>query len=197
MSEAKAERSSPNPDHGNTDSGYLCAEQLAIVERFEHCIDYLYPVLLGIRRAHHVVRDATVSALFLAQRRLRVFERRRRSRPRPISGLLDGPRLLGRLPQSPCLNGPLLSPQPTNPMTINTRADLDALKLSDPAAYATFVAHLKGSLTRMADTQQYPADYNHDLKPGDNGYLAPVIAQVPDATIAERFGFTAAELQAM
>ena len=64
MSEAKAERSSPNPDHGNTDSGYLCAEQLAIVERFEHCIDYLYPVLLGIRRAHHVVRDATVSALF-------------------------------------------------------------------------------------------------------------------------------------
>ena len=82
-------------------------------------------------------------------------------------------------------------------MTINTRADLDALKLSDPAAYAAFMAHLKGSLTRMADTQTYPPAYDHTLKPGETGYLAPIIAQVQDATSAERFGFTAAELAAM
>ena len=82
-------------------------------------------------------------------------------------------------------------------MTINTRADLDAIKLNDPAAYAAFIAHLKGSLTRMADTQQYPADYDHTLKPGETGYLAPVIAEVADASSAERFGYTAAELQAL
>ena len=84
-----------------------------------------------------------------------------------------------------------------NYMTINTRADLDALQLSDPAAYAAFVAHLKGSLTRMADTQQYPANYDHTLKPGETGYLAPVMASVADATGAERFGYTAAQVQAM
>ncbi len=63
MSEAKAERLHDH-EHGKPDTGHLCAEQLAIVERFETCIDYLYPVLLGIPRAHHVLRDATVSALF-------------------------------------------------------------------------------------------------------------------------------------
>lgn len=82
-------------------------------------------------------------------------------------------------------------------MTINTRADLDALKQSDPAAYATFVAHLKGSLTRMADTQTYPTNYDHTLKPGETGYLAPVMAEVADATEATRFGYTATELKAL
>ncbi len=82
-------------------------------------------------------------------------------------------------------------------MTINTRADLDALQLSDPTAYAAFVAHLKGSLTRTADTQVYPSTYDFTLKVGETGYLPPVMGPVADATTADRFGFTAAQLGAM
>ncbi len=38
-------------------------QQLAIVERFEQFVDYIYPILLGVRRAHYVVRDGAISAL--------------------------------------------------------------------------------------------------------------------------------------
>ncbi len=38
-------------------------DQLAIVERFERFVDYLYPVLLGVRRVHYVVRDRAISAM--------------------------------------------------------------------------------------------------------------------------------------
>lgn len=80
---------------------------------------------------------------------------------------------------------------------VNTRADLDALATSDPAAHAAFIARLKGSLTVTADTQTYPTGYDHTLKPGDTGYLAPVLGPVDDDTTAARFGFTRTQLQAM
>lgn len=77
---------------------------------------------------------------------------------------------------------------------INSRTDLDALAASDPAAHAAFLASLKGSLTKMADIQEYPADYNRNLKPGDDGYLEPLPTEVEDDSVAARFGFTRAEL---
>jgi hypothetical protein len=79
---------------------------------------------------------------------------------------------------------------------VNTRADLDALKQTDPAAYAAFIAQLKGSLTRKGDTREYPSNYDHSLKAGDPGYLAPVIGDIADDSSATRFGFTAEGLQA-
>ena len=78
---------------------------------------------------------------------------------------------------------------------INTRADLDAL--AGTPAHADFIARLKGSLFAKADVQTYPADYARTLKQGDVGYLPPVLGDVPDDTIAERFGFTRAELLAL
>lgn len=78
---------------------------------------------------------------------------------------------------------------------INTRADLDAI--AGTPAHAEFIAHLKGSLIARADTQTYPADYDRTLKEGAAGYLPPVLADVPNDTIAARFGFTRAELLAL
>ncbi len=39
-------------------------EQLALVEKYEHFIDYVYPILLGVRRAHYVVRDRALASVF-------------------------------------------------------------------------------------------------------------------------------------
>lgn len=36
--------------------------QLAIVERYEGYLNYVYPVLLGIKRAHYIVRDQALGA---------------------------------------------------------------------------------------------------------------------------------------
>jgi hypothetical protein len=38
--------------------------QLAIIERFESFINYVYPIALNIRRSHHVVRDRLIGAMF-------------------------------------------------------------------------------------------------------------------------------------
>ena len=38
-------------------------EQLAIVERYERFIDYIYPILLGIRRSHYIVRDRAIASV--------------------------------------------------------------------------------------------------------------------------------------
>ena len=38
-------------------------QQLAIVERYEQFVDYAYPIFLGIRRAHYIVRDGAVAAM--------------------------------------------------------------------------------------------------------------------------------------
>lgn len=80
---------------------------------------------------------------------------------------------------------------------VNTRSDLDALATSDPAAYAAFIARLKGSLTVTADTQTYPDGYDRALKPGDVGFLAPVLGPVNDDTTAAQFGYTREELLAL
>jgi hypothetical protein len=38
--------------------------QLAIVERFEGFVNYVYPIALNIRRTHHIVRDRFIDAIF-------------------------------------------------------------------------------------------------------------------------------------
>lgn len=43
---------------------YSSQRQLAIIERFEGFMNYTYPIAFNIRRAHHVVRDRLIAAMF-------------------------------------------------------------------------------------------------------------------------------------
>lgn len=43
---------------------FASQRQLAIIERFEAFINYVYPIALNIRRSHHMVRDRLIGAMF-------------------------------------------------------------------------------------------------------------------------------------
>ena len=43
---------------------FASQRQLAIVERFEAVVNYLYPIAISINRSHHVVRDRLIDSLF-------------------------------------------------------------------------------------------------------------------------------------
>ena len=70
---------------------------------------------------------------------------------------------------------------------VNTRADLDALAASDPAAHAAFIGLLRASAVRVQDVADYPPGY------GDRGYEGPAVEPswrtVEDMTTLNRFGF--------
>jgi hypothetical protein len=38
--------------------------QLAIIERFDGFVNYIYPIAINIRQAHHVVKDRLIEAMF-------------------------------------------------------------------------------------------------------------------------------------
>lgn len=46
------------------DDEFASQRQLAIVERFEGFINYMYPIALNIRKTHHVVRDRLIDRMF-------------------------------------------------------------------------------------------------------------------------------------
>ena len=77
---------------------------------------------------------------------------------------------------------------------LNSRADLDALALSDLAAHAAFIDRLRASLITPTDVAEYPADYDRATLPGAPGYIAPVIEQRATPETAARFGFTPEDL---
>jgi hypothetical protein len=76
---------------------------------------------------------------------------------------------------------------------IATRADLDTLQ--GTPAHDQFLAFLRGTLTTRANTQAYPDGYDSQLQPGDAGYLPPIWLDMPDSSVAARYGFTPEELQ--
>lgn len=43
---------------------FASQRQLAIVERFEGFVNYLYPIALNISRSHHIARDRLLAAMF-------------------------------------------------------------------------------------------------------------------------------------
>ena len=43
---------------------FASQRQLAIVERFEGFVNYIYPIAFNIRRQHYIVRDRLISAMF-------------------------------------------------------------------------------------------------------------------------------------
>lgn len=72
---------------------------------------------------------------------------------------------------------------------INTREDLDAVQ--GTPAYDTFMAYLKGSMSRKQNTAVYPEGYG---QPGYTGAtIDPIWVDVEDLSTIERFGFTKAD----
>lgn len=72
---------------------------------------------------------------------------------------------------------------------INTREDLDAVQ--GTPAYDTFMAYLKGSMSRKQNTAVYPEGYG---QPGYTGAtIDPVWVDIEDLSTIERFGFTKAD----
>ena len=72
---------------------------------------------------------------------------------------------------------------------INTREDLDAAQ--GTPAYDTFMAYLKGSMSRKQNTAVYPDGYG---QPGYTGeIIEPIWVDVEDLSTIERFGFTKAD----
>jgi len=50
---------------------HLCMRELAIVERYERYLDYVYPIFLGIKRAHYILRDKCLAE---ALEQVRLFD---------------------------------------------------------------------------------------------------------------------------
>ena len=42
---------------------HQCMEQLAIVERYEQFVDYVYPIFIGVRRADYIARDHAIGLI--------------------------------------------------------------------------------------------------------------------------------------
>lgn len=74
-----------------------------------------------------------------------------------------------------------------NMTIVNTRADLDALALDDPAAHAAFVERLRATATRTQDVTVYPPGYGE--RDYDGPVLAPTWRTIEDLTTLDRFGF--------
>lgn len=68
---------------------------------------------------------------------------------------------------------------------INTREDLDAAQ--GTPAYDTFMAYLKGSMSRKQNTAVYPEGYGQPGYEGD--VIEPVWSDVEDLSTIYRFGF--------
>jgi len=51
-----------NPDLAGS-MQHVCMEQLAIVEKYERFVDYVYPLLRGVPRADYVLRDHATRAI--------------------------------------------------------------------------------------------------------------------------------------
>ncbi|MEN6533420.1 MAG: hypothetical protein ABFD89_07145 [Bryobacteraceae bacterium] len=77
---------------------------------------------------------------------------------------------------------------------INTRADLDALAVSDPESHAAFLGQLRASLVTRYDATEYPDGYDRALTPTDAGYIAPEYEEHDTPATAARFGFTPTDL---
>ena len=76
---------------------------------------------------------------------------------------------------------------------VRTRFDYEVLSTEDQS---TFRSYLKGTINRQVNTREdYPEGYwELNLKEGDEGYLAPILEDIKDTTIIDRFGFTEEEL---
>lgn len=72
---------------------------------------------------------------------------------------------------------------------LNSRADLDALALTNPAARAKFIDRLRASLITPTDVAEYPEDYDRATPPSAPGYIEPVIENRATPETAARFGF--------
>lgn len=75
-------------------------------------------------------------------------------------------------------------------LIINTPSDLVATEASDERT--AFLNSLLNDYITFDDAV-YPQDYDHNLQPGDDGYIAPVIRQEWNAGSSAGWGFTSRE----
>jgi hypothetical protein len=61
MSERKRAGHETHTEHEEQTEPHMCMRELAIVERYERYLDYVYPIFIGIRRAHYIMRDKCIS----------------------------------------------------------------------------------------------------------------------------------------
>ena len=75
---------------------------------------------------------------------------------------------------------------------VKTRQDFETLSEENKITFKSF---LKATIDRQTDIQEYPEGYwELNLKEGDEGYIAPILKDIKDFTVIERFGFTEEEL---
>jgi len=186
---------------------------MAIVEKYERVIAYLYPIAQSMPRKHGVAREMFLQCLLgipdllfqagksnqvskiyaadagLAQVRfwLRFLLSIRAMTTHQRQSL--SPR--GRVMQS----GPTLITFLTgwrnimaslSKTVINTRADLDAI--AGTPEHAEFMSFLKGSMTRKQDTAVRPENYGKPEYEGE--VIAPIWKDVEDLSTIKMFGFT-------
>lgn len=75
-------------------------------------------------------------------------------------------------------------------LIINTTADLQAAEPS--AERSAFLQSLLDDYVTF-DNAEYPEGYDHELKPGDAGYVAPVQRQEWNSGAAAAWGFASRE----
>lgn len=76
---------------------------------------------------------------------------------------------------------------------VNSRADLDRLEKTDPAAHAEFMSHLKGTMLRRQNVAAYPENYNQ--ADYDGPVIEPVWEEVEDLREIKAFNFTKADFE--
>lgn len=72
---------------------------------------------------------------------------------------------------------------------VQTAADLDALLQTDPQGYRDQLTAILGSSRIRTNQALYPEDYDNTLAEGDEGYVAPLWAEVDDVATLARLGF--------
>lgn len=76
---------------------------------------------------------------------------------------------------------------------VQTQADLNALRDTDPTAYRDQLTAILGSCVIRTNAAEYPEDYDSTLQEGDAGYIAPVWMDMDDVATLARLGFQSRE----
>lgn len=75
---------------------------------------------------------------------------------------------------------------------VQTRFDYELLSEEDKV---TFKGFLKATINRQGDARVYPEGYwDLKLKEGDEGFLEPIMENIKDLSVIQRFEFTEEEL---
>ena len=169
--------------------------QLAIVERYERFVNYMYPILQNAPRKQGVVRDFLGYRIWASHKLLRkqsIVRAKRAVQAMRRQNRLDDLRRFAASWGGHAMWADAhrllltLGLEDWQMKVINTLSDLEAVR--DTPDFTGALQRLAGSLTRTTDVAEYPADYNTPE------YDGPTIEanwqEVEDLSTVERFGVT-------